>query len=439
MEGSLDSTYAIQARGLTKQYRIGATGVSEEGDGAAVGNYQTLRESLSDLAGGLLPTRGRRRAFQLVSALNDVSLDVAAGEVVGVIGRNGAGKTTLLKILARITVPTSGSAEIRGRVGTLLEVGTGFHPELTGRENVYLSGAILGMSRSEIRQQFDAIVSFAEVERFMETPLKRYSSGMYLRLAFAVAAHLRTEIMLVDEILAVGDLEFRQRCLGEMRNVGRGGRTVIYISHDMNSIRQLCTRVIWLDGGRIVDNGAPAEVTSRYEARAYRGLTESGGTFKRSPSERRGKRVWFEQVEIRDARDELVTELQWGDTLRMVMALGGEAPADGYTVDWSMHNERGERVAFGTANPQQNVYFDRRDRVIECEIGPVWLTSGRYRLWLSLWVWKQARWDVWEEAAFFRVANADPFGAGFDATSAVYGAVVLPHRWRSLVRDAPNA
>jgi lipopolysaccharide transport system ATP-binding protein len=382
-----------------------------------------------------LPSAGRPRPTQVVSALDGVSFDVHPGEIVGVIGRNGAGKTTLLKVLSRITEPTDGTAEIHGRVGTLLEVGTGFHPELTGRENVYLSGAVLGMTRAEIREQFDAIVSFAEVERFIDTPLKRYSAGMYLRLAFAVAAHLRTEIMLVDEILAVGDLEFRQRCLGEMRNVGRGGRTVVYISHDMSSIRQLCTRVIWLDKGRIVDDGPPAEVTSRYEAHAYRGIEESGGVFARDPAQTRGKRLWIDKVEIRDDRGDLSTSFKWGDTLRLVATLGGRAPADGYTVDWSIQNDRGERVSFGTANPQQNVYFDREDRVIECALGPLWLTSGKYRFWLSIWVWGQTRWDTWEEAGTFRIANADPFGTGFDATSPFYGSVVIPHTWRSLLRD----
>lgn len=431
--------YAIQARGLSKTYRIRTVDVAEVGTGAPVGNYRTLRESLSKAASRLVPSRARPRRSDVVSALDDVSFAVRSGEILGVIGRNGAGKTTLLKVLSRITEPSAGRAEIYGRVGTLLEVGTGFHPELTGRENVYLSGAVLGMTRDEIQRQFDAIVAFAEVERFIDTPLKRYSSGMYLRLAFAVAAHLRTEIMLVDEVLAVGDLAFRQKCLGEMRSVGQGGRTVVYISHDMSSIRQLCTRVIWLEKGRIVDDGFPGHVTSRYEALAYRGLEGSGGVFVRDQGQKSGKRVWFEQVEIRDVHEELATSFKWGDTLKLVMALGGEAPSDGYTIDWAIENERAERVSFGTANPQQNVYFDRSDRLIECTIGPLWLASGSYRFWLSVWVWNNFRWDVWDSAAFFRVANADAFATGFDAQSGPeYGSIVLPHSWRSVLRQAPR-
>jgi lipopolysaccharide transport system ATP-binding protein len=185
---------------------------------------------------------------------------------VGIIGRNGAGKTTLLKILSRITEPTEGYAEIRGRVGSLLEVGTGFHPELTGRENIYLSGAVLGMTKREIDRKFDEIVDFARVAEFIDTPLKYYSAGMRMRLAFAVAAHLEPEILLVDEVLAVGDLEFQKKCLGKMEDVSRGGRTVLFVSHQMNQIRRLCERVIWLDGGRIVREGPTHEVVSAYEA-----------------------------------------------------------------------------------------------------------------------------------------------------------------------------
>ena len=182
-------------------------------------------------------------------ALKDVSLEVKEGEVLGLIGRNGAGKTTLLKILSRITKPTTGWAEIHGRVGSLLEVGTGFHPELTGRENAFLSGAILGMPKSEITRKFDEIVAFAELEKFIDTPVKHYSSGMYVRLAFAVAAHLEPEILLVDEVLAVGDINFQKKCLGKMGDVARAGRTVILVSHQINQIRRLCHRVIWVDDG----------------------------------------------------------------------------------------------------------------------------------------------------------------------------------------------
>jgi lipopolysaccharide transport system ATP-binding protein len=199
-------------------------------------------------------------------ALRDVSFDVRHGEVVGLIGRNGAGKTTLLKILSRITRPTTGYAEIHGRVGSLLEVGTGFHPELTGRENVFLSGAILGMRKTEILRKFDEIVAFAGVERFIDTPLKHFSTGMQMRLAFAVAAHLEPEILLVDEVLAVGDIEFQKKCLGKMDDVTKTGRTIVFVSHQMNQIRRLCKRCIWIDHGGIRLAGPMLEVVSAYEA-----------------------------------------------------------------------------------------------------------------------------------------------------------------------------
>lgn len=198
-------------------------------------------------------------------ALQGVSLEVREGEVLGLIGRNGAGKTTLLKILSRITCPTTGWAEIHGRVGSLLEVGTGFHPELTGRENTFLSGAILGMGKNEISRKFDEIVAFAELEKFIDTPVKHYSSGMYVRLAFAVAAHLEPEILLVDEVLAVGDINFQKKCLGKMGDVAQQGRTVILVSHQLNQIRRLCSRVVWIEGGAIQRDGSAHDVASAYE------------------------------------------------------------------------------------------------------------------------------------------------------------------------------
>src|SRR5213082_392195 len=235
---------AIQAQGLGKKYRLGRR----------VERYRTLRESVM-----ATPRRLRsRRTGDEFWALRDVDLEVGEGEVLGIIGRNGAGKTTLLRLLSRITEPTAGYADIRGRVGSLLEVGTGFHTELTGRENIFLNGAILCMRRSEIVRKFDEIVEFAGVEKFLDTPVKRYSSGMTVRLAFSVAAHLEPEILLVDEVLAVGDAEFQKRCLGKMESFGQSGRTVLFVSHSMPTIARLCPRLILLDGGRLVEDG-PAE------------------------------------------------------------------------------------------------------------------------------------------------------------------------------------
>lgn len=232
-------------------------------------SYLRFSERLWDAALGAVRwswTRDRAPAADSPEfwALSDVSFDVHPGEVVGVIGRNGAGKSTLLKILSRITRPTSGRVGMRGRVGSLLEVGTGFHPELTGRENIFLNGAILGMTRVQIRSRLDEIVAFAEIAAFLDTPVKRYSSGMYVRLAFAVAAHLDPEILLVDEVLAVGDYAFQRKCLGKMEDVSRSGRTVLFVSHNMTAVSGLCTRAILLEQGRLVDNGPPGEVIRRF-------------------------------------------------------------------------------------------------------------------------------------------------------------------------------
>lgn len=265
------TTPAIQLSHLSKRYRIGQREP-----------YGSLRDSLSSAAGALLrrlagaPGRGGgggRGAH--IWALRDVSFEVQPGEVVGIIGRNGAGKSTLLKILARITEPTGGHGRIRGRIGSLLEVGTGFHPELTGRENIYLNGAILGMKRAEINRKFDEIVAFAEVEQFIDTPVKRYSSGMYMRLAFAVAAHLEPEILIVDEVLAVGDAAFQKKCLGKMGDVASAGRTVLFVSHNLIAVQGLCGRAIWLDRGSIVDEGRPERIISRYLQSAMAGADEA--------------------------------------------------------------------------------------------------------------------------------------------------------------------
>lgn len=249
---------AIRCEGIGKRYRIGR----QE-------RYRTLRDTLTEIAASPLRKLARWREpdaerHPVLWALKDLSLEVNHGEVLGIVGRNGSGKSTLLKILSRITRPTEGVAEIRGRLGSLLEVGAGFHPELTGRENILLYGAILGMNRAEIARKFDEIVEFAECGRLLDTPLKHYSSGMYVRLAFAVAAHLETEILLVDEVLAVGDAVFQKKCLGKMSDVAHQGRTVLFVSHNMVAVESLCSRAICLHDGKLVLEGTPASVVSRY-------------------------------------------------------------------------------------------------------------------------------------------------------------------------------
>ena len=274
----------VRVENLGKEYRIGKRQQA----------YDTLRETIT----GAVRRLGRARTNgkeERIWALKDVNFEVARGEVIGVIGRNGAGKSTLLKMLSRITQPTTGRAELFGRVASLLEVGTGFHPELTGRENIYLNGAILGMKKKEIALKFDQIVAFAELERFLDTPVKRYSSGMYMRLAFAVASHLEPEILLVDEVLAVGDAAFQKKCLGKMGAVAREGRTVLFVSHNMVAVRSLCGRALWLDRGEMVAAGETAPVVLDYLEQSTLPVLEQNWE---DPAQAPGNEI----VQIRSAR-----------------------------------------------------------------------------------------------------------------------------------------
>lgn len=310
--------YAIRVVNLSKQYRIGGPSAP----------YRTLRDTLAEAArtplrwlrGG---SAAQRRSFW---ALRDVSFEVPQGEVLGIIGRNGAGKSTLLKVLSRITAPTAGRAELRGRVGTLLEVGTGFHPELTGRENVFLNGAILGMRRAEIMRKFDEIVAFAEVEQFIDTPVKHYSSGMYLRLAFAVAAHLEPEILIVDEVLAVGDATFQKKCLGKMGDVARAGRTVLFVSHNMQAVRQLCRQAILLRQGQIAFIGTPGQAILDY----FGGNAAREALIDLSDLERRSGSHGglLRSVQFLDQHSRPVYELSRRDQLRVLVRFGLQRAAE---------------------------------------------------------------------------------------------------------------
>jgi lipopolysaccharide transport system ATP-binding protein len=280
---------AIRVHQLGKQYRLGAAAKAERN------LTETLLASLKGIANLF---RGRSASTTEFWALRDVSFEVEPGEVVGIIGRNGAGKSTLLKLLSQITEPTTGRAELRGRLGSLLEVGTGFHPELTGRENIFLNGSILGMSRAEIQRHFDEIVAFADLEKFLDTPVKRYSSGMYVRLAFAIAAHLQPEILILDEVLAVGDAQFQKKCLNKMKDVSRDGKTVLFVSHDLSAIRRLCKRAILLSQGKLIADGDTDSVASTYlntEAQ----LVQPGQRIDLSKLPRRGsKEVIFTGISI---------------------------------------------------------------------------------------------------------------------------------------------
>jgi len=316
----------ITVEGLSKVYRLGS---------GRDGSYRTLRESITEgltssvqrVRRAFSPTRtsgkplngatGRNGHSDDFRAVDDVSFEVGAGEVVGIIGRNGAGKSTLLKILSQITEPTEGQITLHGRVGSLLEVGTGFHPELTGRENIFLNGAILGMSRREITRKFDEIVEFAQIEKFLDMPVKRYSSGMYVRLAFAVAAHLEPEILIIDEVLAVGDAEFQKKCLGKIGQVSRGGRTVLFVSHNMTAIKQLCSRAIHIDQGRVVLDGRLDDVVDHY-LRAGLEMSTTGEIPESAPRHRDlpGEAL-FRTVRITDLDSNQLKQLYFGQRFRI--------------------------------------------------------------------------------------------------------------------------
>lgn len=361
-------------------------------------------------------------------ALKDITFEIEQGDRIGIIGKNGAGKSTLLKILARITAPTRGRATIRGRVSSLLEVGTGFHPELTGRENVFLNGAILGMKKREITEKMEEIIEFAELQQFIDTPVKRYSSGMYVRLAFSVAAHLDSDILISDEVLAVGDAAFQKKALGKMSDLTSGqGRTLLFVSHNMTSIRQLCNKAFWLDRGLLLEQGPTQDVSAKYEKANYGTLITESGHFERSPTPK--KPFYIQWVELQSESHELCVHYNYGDVLNLRVGFGGEAPQGGFTLEWLIFNERGIRISFGAANPMCSFYIGKTDREVQCRLGPLPLTTGTYSFYLSIRIWGYSRWDEWENAASFQIMRCDPYSTGFDVPTGAGGDFIIPQAW----------
>jgi len=334
-------TVAIDVRKLGKRYRIAHLNTR--------GGYRTLRESLSESMGSVVSRLRRKYNAKTTEdfwALRDLDFEAKAGEVVGIIGRNGAGKSTLLKILSRITKPSTGQVELSGRVGSLLEVGTGFHPELTGRENIFLNGTILGMSRAQITAKFDEIVDFAGVERFLDTPVKRYSSGMYVRLAFAVAAYLQADILLVDEVLAVGDAEFQKKCIGRMHDLSSTGRTVLFVSHSMPAVRSLTQRCLYLCNGRLVADGPTAQIIDRYLADASGGIgieqSRPIESYRQDRSDNRPaqlKRVWFT-----DSDKKITSCIQFSEAFSIHCEIESNSFRGRFHVAGWLTNQNGERV-----------------------------------------------------------------------------------------------
>lgn len=399
----------IYAEKLSKQYHIGGVRAS----------YKTFREALVEMAQApvrrlLSVVRGQASTehTEPIWALRDVSFEVKQGEAVGIIGRNGAGKTTLLKILSRITRPTAGYAEIRGRVGSLLEVGTGFHPELTGRENIFLNGAILGMRRNEIKRKFDDIVAFAEIEKFIDTPVKHYSSGMYVRLAFAVAAHLEPEILLVDEVLAVGDAAFQRKCLGKMSSVAGEGRTVLFVSHDMAAVQSLCSRVLLIEGGQIAADGAPLAVIGRYTSQVQAG----NGIFDLTQHPRAGGngRVRIEQVRVVDGNLRPTAAVPMGSKIGFEIDYRATVPLDRVEFVIGVYNSLLQRVSqLSSAQAGFFVTQDVKQGTIRCIIPNPNFTSGRYYLNFAVAGFgRHESYDLVTQAAMFEVVEADVFGTG---------------------------
>jgi len=373
------SNVAISVEGLGKRYRIGA-GPAEP--------YGNIRESLIRAAGApLRRLRGGASgggATRDAWALKDVSFEVKHGEAVGIIGRNGAGKSTLLKVLSRITEPTTGQAIVHGRVGSLLEVGTGFHPELTGRENIYLNGAVMGMSRADIKRRFDEIVDFSGVETYLDTPVKRYSSGMYMRLAFAVAAHLEPEVLVVDEVLAVGDAGFQKKCLGKMSQVAGQGRTVLFVSHNMAAIGALCTSAILLNSSRVVNQGTAVAVIENYMRQLGRDEQEKP-LMEQSVCAEQPVRIkqWGMSV---DPRDSGVRSFKLGEPLQLWIDYECHASANGYLLfSFSLQDSLGNVVM--VAHNELEEYFISAeagdDRLSAC-IQNVNLRPGNYFLYLDV-------------------------------------------------------
>ena len=398
----MKSDTAICVEGLGKQYRLGQAGMT----------YRTLRETLAERFNSKIERADHPdHTAETIWALRDVSFEIRQGQVIGVVGRNGAGKSTLLKILSRVTEPTEGQAIIFGRVGSLLEVGTGFHPELTGRENIFLNGAILGMKKKEIESKFDEIVAFAEVEQFIDTPVKRYSSGMYLRLAFAVAAHLEPEILVVDEVLAVGDAEFQRKCLGKMSDVAEQGRTVLFVSHNMSAILRLTEETLVIDKGHLILRAPTPRAVDFYLSR---GLTQEGQRTWQ-PDEVPKKAAPFVPMAVRilNRQSQVMDTVRSTEPFTVEVAYELEKPIKGLRVGIYLLTSQGEFVmtSFDTDDPALFENMPQRqagEYISRCRIPANFLNGGRYIIGINASAYRIKSYFCDERALAF---NVDASGA----------------------------
>ena len=415
------SNPAIKVEGLGKEYIIGG----------AEFMATTFREMLTDAFTApfkrFSKLSGRASEAERFWALKDVSFDIQQGEVVGIIGRNGAGKSTLLKILCRITAPTRGRIELEGRVASLLEVGTGFHPELTGRENIYLNGAILGMKQAEIKRKFDEIVDFAEIEKFLDTPVKRYSSGMYVRLAFAVAAHLEPEILLVDEVLAVGDIAFQKKCLGKMESVAEEGRTVMFVSHNLPMVRTLCQKGIFLDKGCVIIKGEMEEVIHNYLESLF--PVEQNLLWERK--NKNYDRSCITRVALSGVSKGIGnSEITTGCSVTFTFEISGRTPVS--SCIFTIYDEYEQPVSYFDSSisvPGDDIDLSV-NRTITCTVDPFLLSPGRYKVNVGLKFGGELL-DRVESALVFSVEPGLVAGRPVSEIEQ-YGKVSLPHQWRTL-------
>lgn len=437
------SDLAIKVEGLSKRYRIG------QYLGGGRYQYKALRDVLTDFmyapfrrlrprseqqaAGSNPTTMTHEPSANLIWALKDVSFEIKQGEVIGIIGRNGAGKTTLLKVLSRITKPTEGWAKIKGRMGSLLEVGTGFHPELTGRENIYLSGAILGMSKKEIGRKFDEIVTFAELEKFVGTPVKRYSSGMWVRLGFAVAAHLEPEILLVDEVLAVGDAAFQKKCLGKMGSVAKEGRTILFVSHNIPAIANLCGRCILLNEGQISSIGVPKDVIDHYLCNSQQdSIQEVPGEYdltnRKNPYLR--DKLILRKVRLLNPWGRPRDTFLMGQEMTIVVNVEGMSD---YHDAWIgiIFKSRDDQwlAAINTGMTCSHIDQPRQKRELAIlHVPQLPFTPGSYWIGISVTRGRSGRMDYVDRAARFLVAEADVYGTGYQITADL-GVIYLNATW----------
>jgi len=407
----------IRAEGLAKRYTLGNT----------AGGYSRLTEDVSDFFLRILrrkPSERIEASRRELWALEDVTLDIHEGEIVGLVGRNGAGKTTLLKVMARITDPTRGRASITGRVGSLLEVGTGFHPELTGRENVFLNGAILGMKRAEIRARYDEIIEFAELQQFVDTPVKRYSSGMYVRLAFAVAAHLEPEILFVDEVLSVGDQAFQQRCIGRMGEIAHSGRTIVFVSHNLASLSALCTRGVLLERGRVAEDGPVGAVIDHYvsSVQALAGETLDHRKDREGDGRLRVTRAEVTAPDGTPARTGADVEIRLHYECEK-----GDAPI---TISVAVEGPLGEPVFYAANSLTGATISSLTPRgTIVCGLPRCPLLPGRYSL--TFYIELSGRLADWVRSAmYFDVFESDAFGTG-QLPPGAYGRMLIEQEWTS--------